>query len=168
MLLSIDPGLRALGAALWGQTPLGWRLHEAELVVGARVGLDSVAWSAAAWSLMRWTAGATVTELVVEFPRVYPGGRGKGDPNDLLQLAAVVGALALEFRGALVTIVRPSEWKGNTPKHVTENRVRRALSPEEMARVKWPAPSLRHNVVDGIAIGLWKLKAQRSGSARAA
>jgi len=77
---------------------------------------------------------------------------------DLLELSAVAGALACRFDARGVT---PSEWKGNAPKEVTAARAVNALTWAEVAKTELdladvPA-SLRHNVWDAIAIGLWAL-----------
>jgi hypothetical protein len=55
----------------------------------------------------------------VEFPRFYGTAKSKGDPNDLLDLASVAGAVlgALSERLFLMpSAPYPRTWKGSTPK----------------------------------------------------
>lgn len=96
-------------------------------------------------------------EVVYEWPQVY-GRFSRGDPNDLIPLAAV-GAAAAAMLGALVVRApTPSEWAGQVPKATTGDawasprgaRVRARLSPTELELV--PA---QHDAIDGAAIGLW-------------
>ena len=53
--------------------------------------------------------------------------------------------------------VTPAQWKGQTPKKVTEQRARKALTWDELVAVELPsARSLHHNVWDAVGIGLWR------------
>ena len=99
-------------------------------------------------------------QVVIELPRSYPGSRQKGDQNDLIDLAQVVGRYAEAFRreGAEVALVYPRTWKGTLPKDVMVERIKGRLSAAEHARVELPsAASLAHNVYDAIGIGLHAL-----------
>ncbi len=102
--------------------------------------------------------------LVSEIPIVRQRGSGKGDPNDLIDLAGVVGAIcgALGSSNHFLLDVEwtpiPEQWKGQLPKEVSKQRVDAALSPEEFSRVEWPAEKLKHNVYDAIHLGLTHLK----------
>jgi hypothetical protein len=92
----------------------------------------------------------------IELPRVYPGTKAKGDPNDLIAVAAVAGAWAASLPS--VTFLAPSEWKGQLPKRVCEERIRAKLSARELEtleRCLGPIPrSLRHNALDAVGIAL--------------
>ena len=78
--------------------------------------------------------------MVVECPQTY-GGRASGnaDANDLINLARVVGRFEeVAFRSAKirrqdvdVLVVTPSQWKGQTPKHICTQRAWDALTPAE-------------------------------------
>lgn len=99
--------------------------------------------------------GVPPTSAVLEIPQVYVRNRSKGDPNDLIMLAGLVGAFAYRFAEGHV-LYKPAEWKGQVKKEITEMRARKRLSPEELARVQLPsAKSLAHNVWDGVALGLF-------------
>lgn len=164
IVVSIDPGVRACGVAVWrwsqGQRPL---LLAAAHVKSRSMGVDATAWLAMAEAVNAWLQGVGEEndhtddyQLVIEFPQTYGGKSAKGDTNDLLTLSAVVAAICAELRhyqNAGITVWRPREWKGNLPKEVTMARVEARLLDEEKRRIFWPAPSLKHNVYDAIAIG---------------
>ncbi len=96
------------------------------------------------------------TDLVIEMPRIYPGSdQRKGDLNDLLNLAAVVGFCEGLF---LCDQKRyfPSIWKGQVPKMVMVERIKKTLSEAERACVVL-AGAKSHNVWDAVGIGLFHL-----------
>lgn len=169
-LIAIDPGLNATGWSAWTrcgdshqlvaaglvQMPASWRLctvTERSVEIARQVlGAAFLVTGPAATQVI---ANATVIEL----PQQYAVTKGtKGDPNDLIDLAALCGTIAgaLQTSGSRVAYVRPREWKGQTPKDCTEERARARLQPSELARVTLPkAESLQHNVWDAVGIGLW-------------
>lgn len=96
-------------------------------------------------------------EIVIEKPVVYDTKHQKGDQQDLIGLAIVVGALtsALAPYAQGILHVTPSQWKGQTPKPVTKKRAIKALSEDELAVVELPtAKGLQHNCWDAVGIGL--------------
>lgn len=97
--------------------------------------------------------------VLLEVPRIYPASRQKGDPNDLLALARIVGRLQEHYlaAGADVELVEPRTWKGTLPKEAMTERIRGRLSAAERARVAPVARSLEHNVLDAVGIGLHAL-----------
>ena len=97
---------------------------------------------------------------VIEEPRIYPLGRGKGDPNDILKLALTVGDLRGFYRrhGLHVELVTPRRWKGTVPKAIHGERVLAALAPDEVAILPTLPKTKRHNMVDAIGIGVWWLE----------
>jgi len=165
LLCAIDPGLRhcswsvfsnatgqLLGAGLvknptkTGGGPEAWRSMAAELYahVKARHGL--------------------VGQLVLEGQQIYQVGHRAGkigaDPNDLLELAGVCGALCVVFEVAEASRVMPRQWKGTTDKTICQLRVTKRLSDLESVAISWPGragkdSALAHNVYDAIGIGLW-------------
>lgn len=153
MILTVDPGLRRAGAALWYQDGV---LKKAWLS-------QAPSWLTPVESVrhmardLAFAEGEDVTCAVSEFPRLYGGRAAKGSGDDLFLVAAVVGGLAALRDGPTVPVL-PTEW-GASGKGITEARCREDLSPEELARVQLPsAKSLRHNVFDAVAIGLWWLR----------
>jgi hypothetical protein len=103
-----------------------------------------------------------VRTVVIELPQVYPFGQGKGDPNQLITLAVIVGDLRGFYRrqGCIVQLVKPRTWKGTVPKKIHNERVLRKLSSEELDILpKRPrAKDYDHNMVDAIGLGLWALQ----------
>lgn len=104
-----------------------------------------------------WEKSAVSHEdvLIVEHPRIYPGMPDK-DLNDLLDVVAVGAAVAAPFMRELVTVY-PSEWKGTVKKSVMLERIRKALSAEELARCEFTNKSDDEDLLDAVGIGLWRL-----------
>lgn len=102
------------------------------------------------------------TYLILELPQVYQRGISRGDPNDLIQLAALVGTIQARFRVA-TTVYLPREWKGQVPKEIIEARAKGNLSASELSKVEVPAKSLAHNVWDAVGLGLVYLTRLPSG-----
>jgi hypothetical protein len=96
---------------------------------------------------------------VVELPQVY-NRRGAGDPNDLIAVAVTVGRIA-QALGPLTPceFVHPHDWKGSVPKKVMLGRIEKRLDENELLVLNRAdvIPSLRHNVLDAIGIGLWEV-----------
>jgi hypothetical protein len=89
---------------------------------------------------------------VIELPRIYPMQRQKGDPNDIVDLAYVAGALDdLGFPGELIT---PRDWKGTMKADAMTRWIVGRLEPEEKAIVEKIPKGRRHNAVDAIGLGL--------------
>lgn len=143
--VGVDPGVRGCGVAavsLAGEVL-------AAAYVRRRPSYDLAAYAEEVALSACASAGPIV---LVELPQVYP--RGKGDPNDLIALSVVVGAVIASVGKmsplAEVSTVLPREWTKGVPKEIRHARM--ALSPAEDSRVVWPAVSLRHNVRDAIGI----------------
>ncbi len=95
--------------------------------------------------------------IAIELPQVYDRSRSKGDPNDLVQLAAVVGGI-VDRMVVPATIYLPREWKKQVPKKIMCERVEGRLTPEERARVELPNnKKLQLDVWDAVGIGLHHL-----------
>lgn len=168
-LLSIDPGARGCGAALFATFDDGTsQLIAAEYVLFSRNGSDAPL-CVVPLPVFEWVSARVnfrdVKHLVLEFPQTYGGRAARGDANDLLPLAFVDGALAALFAEARVVIVRPFEWKGSVPKpasatgsYIIRSRVEARLHVHERVAVAWPKNG-RHSwdVADAIGIGLHHL-----------
>jgi hypothetical protein len=158
LLLSLDPGKRACGCALWWDG----MLVSAELVKGAKTGDRAEAWGPMVRAVWGWTireSGKTKAqhspELVIEWQTTYGGRASRGDTRDLLDLSAITGALCYAFGSARPTVYLPAEWKHAMPTEVLWPRCEKRLSAEEQATITWPtAKSARHNIMDAIGIGL--------------
>lgn len=166
MILSVDPGLRKCGCALF----VDGRLFAAGLVLGeleasmdhARtrgVVLRTMAEEVHGWALAK-AYGVPIQHLAIEMPMVRDrrsqrAEKAGTDPKDIVHLAAIVGAIVAAVP-APSTVWLPEEWKGQVPKPIHTARTLAKLTPEELARVpKRPrAHDIDHNILDGIGIGL--------------
>lgn len=154
MLIAIDPGKRSLG---WAR--FDYDLHDQRLAAcGLLRWKDWAAMCGGMLWLYERLGGEQSGEIVIEVPQVYQQRHWKGDPNDLVDVALVAGAAGVKF-GPTVLFVRPREWKGSRPKKADHALTLSRLSPDELAELdQVDAPkSLRHNVLDAIGMGLWKL-----------
>jgi hypothetical protein len=102
-------------------------------------------------------------DCIIEIPQVYPGQQQRGDQNDLIKLAVMVGryadrATACGFR---VKLFKPREWKGQLPKDVCWRRVRETLTPLELDNLEKLPKSKAHNMHDAIGLGTWFQKRWR-------
>jgi hypothetical protein len=150
MLLAIDPGEDA-GWALFSLASDGYRVIACGL--GDPRMSDTVRVS-------------ELTKIVIERPCIYPDGRQKARPNDVVTLAVRAGEWGGLFRQwGEVSYVQPWQWKGTTNKSISSSRTWSRLSEAERSvveravrgggkRGKPIAPSKVHNMMDGIGIGL--------------
>ena len=110
-----------------------------------------------------WGVSA-ITNITFEWPQVYAGAAGhKEDPNDLLPLAGLDGAVCALLKASApladdrIHTVNPRTWKGQVPKEIMLKRIVDHLTPDEQAvldHVQCP-PALKHNVIDAIGIAKW-------------
>lgn len=153
MRFCIDPGLRHCGVAIGEEAPYKY-LHHAALVRGAETGRGAEAWRFMADSLHRWLLGSwAVSALHIEIPRIYPrSDQRKGDLNDLIEVAGVAGAIAGRFN-LPTTWYYPADWKGQVPKKVMTERIRKKLSAAELENVI-SVGAKDHNTLDAVGIFL--------------
>jgi hypothetical protein len=166
VILSLDPGKKEAGVALWkdGELALAW------LARGNKKTAELLTWHLA-------TAKAvyqglvehgyhpdSVDTFVGEKPEIYKAQFQKGEQQSVADLSLVTGAVAGLVQPRAAVVYLPKEWKRQVPKHVVTRRIigdekkQGRLSQEEQSRIELPAPSLRHNVYDAIGIGLKYLK----------
>ena len=102
------------------------------------------------------------SEVLIEHPQIYPGGRTK-NPNDIVKLAVNAGVWAGHLSArARIEFVYPRSWKGTLNSDVCCARILERLGSGEHDDVyeestKNIPPSKRHNVIDAIGIGLFRL-----------
>jgi hypothetical protein len=116
-VLGIDPGLNACGIAwcrgeVWNTLtvrPRATELHHILREIVAQV-------PAGPWDL-----------VVQERPQIYTNRKAKGDPNDMIPLAMLVGAIVLAVQPAPVLLPWPRQWKGTVPKDIHHARLRTRL-----------------------------------------
>lgn len=147
MILAIDPGAKSFGYAYFDEG--NGQLADAGYVE-TPIPLNDEARSAIYWD--------PITVMVIEKPQVYRGSKLRGDPNDLISVALMAGAVAGASPGE-VKFYRPSEWKGQVPKEIHNKRTLEKISDLEKKLVAWPKrKTLHHNVIDAISLGLYQLK----------
>ncbi len=146
ILTAIDPGVKRCGVAMF---------EDGRLIVARHLDTESAVNDL--WG----------DRLIIEMPRVYGGRSSRGDTNDLLDLAMVVGRFQREAQscGMDTRLVTPAQWKGQTPKDVMQRRTEAQLTEQELAVVreaKLPK-SRAHNMWDAIALGLFALSVRERG-----
>lgn len=165
-MVSLDPSLRGFGWAAW---------KAGELAGCGVIAAPDELRNLDAWLYLSYEVGSAAArlvggpvEIVGEKPQVYRGS--KADPDDLLQLAGALGAVAGHLRGVGLLAAEtwtptPRQWKGNRPKEVTSAAAMRALTPEETLRLNDCLATVneaaRHNAMDAVALGLRYLKRMR-------
>lgn len=152
--LSLDPGTRYTGYALWdGSKLLGWGMMapydpKAEWYSRSQDVADQVA--ALADELR-------VKLVISEFPQEMHGGRGEValKSGSVRKLAAYVGMLEgrIGNHHRAFKIVEPITWKGQLPKEITTKRVLRDYP--QVPR------GLRSDIYDAIGIGRWRIRELR-------
>lgn len=154
-ILTIDPGLRHCGIAVGTEDGV---LIDCALVVNPdSKGRNGMAWGSMARSVFDWSSKhAPFVRIRCETPKQYQHGHHGGkrvDPDDILQIQGVVGALSALY---VLETIYPYQWKGQLPKDVGYFRVRSRLSPEELSILDSAkcAESKRHNIGDAVGIFL--------------
>ncbi len=162
MLIAVDPGVRVAGVAVYedGELSSAWLAR----------GTGWLNTAQAVWNdlLLRYPleilGGAS---LAIEVMQVYTQSKLKGDPNDLIDVSlmagALVGTITLAYPGVHITTYRPRQWKGQVPKSIMTRRIKKKLSPDERARMELPGKDLQHNVYDAVGIGMYHERKKRRG-----
>ena len=138
--LSIDPGTKDMGWALWEDNELQ--------ICGIARGKD---WVESVQALPKFT----IERLTIEDQQIYR--RSPINAHSLLAVARVVGAIVAYYNFPRFLLVPPAQWKGQLPKNVCNQRTLSKLTEDELHQVDVaPCPaSLRHNLIDAVGIGLW-------------
>lgn len=148
MMVAIDPGKHASGWAAF---------------VGGELVLCGYTGSAKTLVAALYPIYREPSLAVIEAPRVYDRKRWKGDPNDLIDISIAGGILVGALRPKEIRIIRPQDWKGQTPKHIQADRTLAKLTEAERSQLEGvTTKSKLHNVIDAVGIGLWELKRCRT------
>lgn len=168
-LLSLDPSIRACGVALFRADGL-----VSADTIKAKKGDDIGARCLRmAQEVVSWVVDldAVPTTLVVEWPQIYTVDKSEGNPNDLIGLAGVCGAVAgilamgAAQRNDTLTVVSytPNAWAGQLPKSKLKGsasprtaRVLERLNVDERAILDAAGlfEKVSHDAFDAIGIGL--------------
>jgi hypothetical protein len=158
-ILAVDPGKRKCGVALF----VNERLTTASLLTADNTFLlGKTVWL---WWLKQAedrVLDPKLDRLVTEGQVVYPGLR-TANPNDLLPLSYLCGAVQARVEAEETLMPLPREWKGSLKKELFTRQILSRLHKEELAivdQVKCPKGEL-HNVVDAVGLGLWTMGAIR-------
>ena len=148
MILAIDPGGACLGWAFFDSggvlTACGLSRTKEKTIDGRVLDHRTVL-----------AKMAVVVDRIVCERMTWRGRQTKSGPQDLMDLNVIAGAMGTEW-------VTPAEWKGHVPKDIHQPRILKALTPEERKIVMAVGPpSLRHNAIDAVGIGLYALKRMR-------
>lgn len=153
-LAAVDPGLNRSGVALFHRGDL-WDVQCVHYPDVGSVGGRAIEMGLAIGGYVLGRV-STVDVLAAEWPQIYQRGQGrtKGNPNDLVPLAGVIGAVAADVSPKQTRIFLPSEWKGQVPKDTMKSRIVGALTDAELSRVP---KRLAHDGYDAIGVGLFAL-----------
>lgn len=157
-LLAVDPGLRYPAAAVFrnGVLQRAERVKVptayAKLPRGERI--RQIAGLVGSWGLLQ--TGGERPKVVYEYPQVYRAKKSKGDPNDLLPLAGIGGAVSM-MMGTYTHAPTPFEWIGGIPKATVGSALEsprgrliwRLLNGLERLTV-----TLSHDALDAVGLGL--------------
>ena len=144
-LLAIDPGKKLCGWAAF-----------AELVDGSFQLVDCGLWRVNP-KLSRECSAPFARVVMLEKPQIYSSRVSKGDPNDLVDIAVRGAWLAASMAPKATLVTRlPREWKGTVDPEVMLDRIKDRLSAWELGHLDrcGAPPSLMHNVIDAIGLGL--------------
>lgn len=147
--MSVDPGKRLCGVAVWSDR----KLVRAGLVTTDLEGPER--WAALARGVAAW-AGGPVQHLTVEMMQVYAHD-GAGKAADLLDLAAVAGAVAGHLQCPSLLAPLPGTWKGQVPRDVLAEREMRKWSASDPRIEKPRSKKLLGDVAAALALGRWTL-----------
>lgn len=157
--IAIDPGVKSIAYALFFKDMLIDCGYKTTMRAIDLSDLVSEIWP-------DWSDDITDLSVVCEMPRM---ARGRPERiNDQIDLACSAGiiasALVRHFENVPDIVedtqfVYPSTWKGQRPKDVDNKYTLSLLEERELEILDncYVKKSLKHNVIDAIGIGLWKV-----------
>lgn len=165
-VVALDPSVRSPGVALFrdGVLTFAGRVKLAALNAALDPDVSAGArWRAVSSEIQWWVAARDVIApmlVVYERPQIYRASKSKGDPNDLIGLAAVGAGVVMLYPGARVLTPTPAEWCGQLPKATrgrasASPRARRILS--RLTSIELPRAPDQHDALDAVGLGLWAL-----------
>ena len=101
--------------------------------------------------------------LVIEKPQIYDRKHWKGDPNNLIVLAMLVGEYTCLAKRLHIPVYRffPRQWKGQRSKTADHIHTKRMLTDKELIIINSAKSrtqkSYFHNIMDAVGIGLYSL-----------
>jgi len=160
-LVSIDPGYRACGVAIF----FDGRLAHAALVQSS-VRLDTegeqfVEMGRAVADYVLTHLAQVGFDVAIEYPQQYTSSPAPREP--VQKLVGVIGSILAQLQartGGLnirSSTYRPREWKGQVPKDVMGRRILGRLIEEEAQSIPTLRKAALHNVIDAVGVGLHHL-----------
>lgn len=174
-LLALDPSVRSPGAAIFRDDVL---IFAGKVTIKGTTGLwihEGARWQYVIERIVDWAKehDCIYPDMIVyERPQIYTASKSKGDPNDLIALAAIGAGVVAHYQAVIwerypqstkrinVSTPTPAQWAGQIPKATKGSakdspraqRIMSRLSPIELARV----PN-QHDALDAIGLGLHAL-----------
>lgn len=152
-MMAIDPGLTGTGVAIWKEK----KIPVLADVINSRGALSND-WidrvSAIAQRVADLAMEYQVREIVCEMMEMHQSARAQmmWKAGDFQRTLFLIGAIYGMTEPYVVdfTVTPPSEWKGQLPKSVTINRVKKVLGPNVCIRL-----GIEKHAWDAVGIGLW-------------
>ncbi len=117
-IVGIDPGLSATGIALIRQ-------GKVELFTVRTRGKDIAERILHIADFARCLCSVRLDMLVIEHMQIYTQRKSKGDPNDLVNVALVEGAILASIPAEVYRLPKPAEWKGGIDKKIHHPRLKK-------------------------------------------
>lgn len=153
-ILAIDPGTAATGICLLVNGKPEWIRVIREKGATADDRLPAMCYSISSL-LTDQLAYNDIDTIAVEDQMIRPSDKR---PNDILQLAKVVGAVfATVPQTVKLYSPLPVQWKGSVPEDVFGTRILR-LFPDAGQLMHGVPPSLQHNGFDALGLALWAIR----------
>lgn len=158
-ILACDPGLRGAGIAYFNDK--GTLIYADYIRNPYERGDGPTCWFALADKVFHAVKDRQlkVDAYICEVPQVYR--ISKGNPNDLIEVAAVAAAIGATFPLQRAVAYKPREWKGSVKKLTHHPRILAQLTPEELECIREKRKTYVHNTYDAIGIGLHELERLR-------
>ena len=143
-ILGIDPGMRATGVCYYvdGECDAFTIRPKSLSLMGAIVEVVD--------ALQDYLPDSLPLEvLVIERMQIYTREKSKGNPNDLIPLAMLAGAIMVRQPAGTVLLPTPAQWKGQVPKDIHH------------ARIRAKVPGLGRcskDAMDAVGLVLWALE----------
>ena len=157
-ILAIDPGTAATGICLLVDGKPEWIrvIREKGASADDRLPAMCCAVSSLVTEQLRYN---DVDTVAVEDQMIRPSDKR---PNDILQLAKVVGAVFAGIPHPIEPFLKlysplPVQWKGSVPEDVFGTRILK-LFPDAGQLMHGVPPSLQHNGFDALGLALWAIR----------
>ena len=148
-LMSIDPSINNVGIAIW-ELPNALMIYK---LVHPKVGCRNNEYDKSLSvldQLKEWIRIYSVNRMILEIPAHWAvGGYEARETGSIAKLMLVVGMIySMKHDLDELRVVKPHEWKGQTPKHVMVNRLK-----EDYMAVDVDLEKMNPNIADAIGIG---------------